>query len=64
MEREAETELARLELARESEDQALRAADPMLKALRRREAAEQSAKEREEPLVTPLGQASLKTPDR
>lgn len=63
MAREAETELARLELARESEDQALRAADPMLEALRRREAAEQSAKEHERPLVTPLGQASLRTTD-
>ncbi|HBN8613193.1 hypothetical protein P3C94_11080 [Pseudomonas aeruginosa] len=64
MEREAETELVRLELARESEDQALRAADSTLKALRRCEAAEQAAREHEEPLVTPLGQASLNPRER
>ena len=59
MEREAETELARLDLSREGEDQALRAVDGTLEALRKAEAAEQAAKAREiRELTTSLEQIS------
>lgn len=47
MEREAETELARLDLSREGEDQALKSADGTLEALQKAEATERAARERE-----------------
>lgn len=60
MAREAETELARLALSRETEDQALRSTEDTLSALRAAQAAEKAANERDiEELTTQFGRSTL-----